>query len=333
MAAVTVPVAAPTIANATPVGDLARPAQRPAPSIATINRRLDVLARRAGTLAERFNAASIREQRAQRASAQASQAARSATRRLIEQRRLFAVFMNERYQQGPTASVAALLTSHNQGEYLQQLATADMVARLDAEQLNMTQSADRDARQAETRAARSLSNARVQRAQVQQSRRQVARQTAKYNALLNTLTAVQQNAYAARSAAGDGRVRSAGSVRAGSAAAQRAVDFALAQVGKPYVFGAAGPDSYDCSGLTMAAWKRGGVDLPHLASDQYTYGRRVGADELQPGDLVFLYEDLSHVSMYIGKGLLVSAPQPGENVKIVPFAYFRSDFMGGSRLA
>ena len=123
------------------------------------------------------------------------------------------------------------------------------------------------------------------------------------------------------------------SVHAGSAAAQRAVDFALAQVGKPYAFGADGPGSYDCSGLTMAAWRAGGVSLPHLAAAQYHYGTHVPINRLQPGDLVFMYHPIGHVSMYIGSGRLVSAPQTGENVKIVRLSYYKPIIVGATRLA
>jgi cell wall-associated NlpC family hydrolase len=110
------------------------------------------------------------------------------------------------------------------------------------------------------------------------------------------------------------------------------VNFALAQVGKPYVFGAAGPSSYDCSGLTMASYAAAGIGLPHSALMQYNYGTHVSYSQLQPGDLVFFYQPIGHVAMYIGHGMLVSAPQPGQNVMIVPLAYFRSDYVGATRL-
>ena len=87
----------------------------------------------------------------------------------------------------------------------------------------------------------------------------------------------------------DDRQRGARLVRAGP---QAAVQFALDQVGKPYVCGAAGPDAYDCSGLTMASWQQGGVSLPHSAADQYNYGHHVSFDQLQPGDLMFFYQPI-----------------------------------------
>ncbi|MGA8112152.1 MAG: NlpC/P60 family protein [Actinocatenispora sp.] len=93
------------------------------------------------------------------------------------------------------------------------------------------------------------------------------------------------------------------------------VRFAYAQLGKPYVWAADGPDSYDCSGLTLAAWRQVGVNLPHLASAQYNQIPHVTRSQAQPGDLVF-YEDLGHVAVYIGGGRVIHAPTFGEVVKV-----------------
>jgi cell wall-associated NlpC family hydrolase len=92
--------------------------------------------------------------------------------------------------------------------------------------------------------------------------------------------------------------------------------YAKSQVGKAYVYGAAGPDSFDCSGLTMMAWKQSGVNLPHSSSAQYSAGRHVSESELQPGDLVFYYSPISHVGIYIGDGQIVNALNPGSGVQI-----------------
>ncbi|MET7804522.1 NlpC/P60 family protein [Micromonospora chersina] len=93
-----------------------------------------------------------------------------------------------------------------------------------------------------------------------------------------------------------------------------AVKFACAQIGKIYVWGAAGPDHYDCSGLTMAAWAKAGVSLPHNARQQHDVTRRVSRSELRAGDLVFYYSDLHHVAMYVGDGWVVHASQSGKPI-------------------
>jgi cell wall-associated NlpC family hydrolase len=100
----------------------------------------------------------------------------------------------------------------------------------------------------------------------------------------------------------------------GSAAA--AVDFAMAQVGDAYVYGAAGPDAWDCSGLTMGAWAAAGVSLPHSSSGQMGSGTPVSMSELQPGDLVFYYSPVSHVALYIGNGQIVHASNPSDPVNV-----------------
>jgi len=103
-----------------------------------------------------------------------------------------------------------------------------------------------------------------------------------------------------------------------SGRAAAAVRFAMAQVGKAYVYGAAGPNAYDCSGLTMRAWGAAGVGLPHSSSAQQGSGTRVSESDLQPGDLVFYYSPVSHVGMYIGHGLIVNALNPGAGVRVSP---------------
>ncbi|WP_255658224.1 C40 family peptidase [Actinoplanes sp. L3-i22] len=98
----------------------------------------------------------------------------------------------------------------------------------------------------------------------------------------------------------------------GGRAAQRACDL----VGKPYVFGSEGPNSYDCSGLTKAAWAAVGVHLEHYTKDQWASGKSVSRSELRPGDLVFYYSDVHHVSIYIGGGMVVHAPHTGDFVRM-----------------
>ncbi|MEV5814214.1 C40 family peptidase [Streptomyces mutabilis] len=97
--------------------------------------------------------------------------------------------------------------------------------------------------------------------------------------------------------------------------AEKALAFARAQIGKPYVWGATGPGSYDCSGLTQAAWKAADVTLPRTTYDQVNAGTTVPVSQAQPGDLVFFYDDLSHVGLYIGNGMMIHAPKPGAYVR------------------
>ena len=110
--------------------------------------------------------------------------------------------------------------------------------------------------------------------------------------------------------------------------AGKAVAYAYSKLGKPYLHNAAGPDAFDCSGLTMAAWAAAGKSLPHNAAAQYHATARISRSALQPGDLVF-YSDLGHVGIYIGGGMIIAAPQTGQNVQkqsvdvMPPYGYGR----------
>jgi hypothetical protein len=97
----------------------------------------------------------------------------------------------------------------------------------------------------------------------------------------------------------------------------RAAAFACSEAGKPYVFGAAGPSTYDCSGLTMAAWASVGVYMPHNAYEQMQSMRSVRRSDIQIGDLVFYYNDVHHVGIYVGDGHVMVAPQSGDRVRMV----------------
>jgi cell wall-associated NlpC family hydrolase len=115
-------------------------------------------------------------------------------------------------------------------------------------------------------------------------------------------------------------------------AAQVAVDTALAQVGDPYVYGATGPNSFDCSGLTSYAYKAAGITIPRTSKLQSTFGTPVAKADLQPGDLVFFYSPVSHVGMYIGNGQMVHASTAGKPVAVVNLDSMPS-YAGARRVA
>ncbi|MGW3124803.1 C40 family peptidase [Streptomyces sp. NPDC001123] len=101
-----------------------------------------------------------------------------------------------------------------------------------------------------------------------------------------------------------------------SAAGRKAVAFATAQLGKPYVWGAEGPDSYDCSGLTSQAWASAGKPIPRTSEEQWKQLEHIDVKDMRPGDLIIYYDDASHVAMYIGDGAIIQAPRPGRTVSI-----------------
>ncbi|WP_329063504.1 C40 family peptidase [Streptomyces sp. NBC_01429] len=105
-----------------------------------------------------------------------------------------------------------------------------------------------------------------------------------------------------------------------SAAGSAALEYAVAQIGKPYEWGAEGPDSFDCSGLTSRAWARAGHTIPRTSQEQWNELPRVSLRELRPGDLVVYFPKATHVAIYLGDGLVIQAPRPGSHVKVSPIA-------------
>ncbi|WAZ24099.1 C40 family peptidase [Streptomyces cinnabarinus] len=105
-----------------------------------------------------------------------------------------------------------------------------------------------------------------------------------------------------------------------SSAGEKAVGYAVRQLGKPYEWGAEGPRTYDCSGLTSQAWDHAGTSIPRTSQEQWERLPRVPLDELRPGDLVVYHRDATHVAMYLGAGEVVEAPRTGERVKVSPIA-------------
>lgn len=113
---------------------------------------------------------------------------------------------------------------------------------------------------------------------------------------------------------------------------RKALQYAYAQLGKPYIYGGTGPKGYDCSGLTMMSWRAAGVSLPRVVPDQYAATRHVAKSDLQPGDLVY-FDGMGHEGMYVGGGKFIHAPRTGEVVKIDSLSnpYWVANYDGASR--
>ena len=116
----------------------------------------------------------------------------------------------------------------------------------------------------------------------------------------------------------------------GNSVGVQALRWALSRVGDPYVWGAAGPNAFDCSGLVLWAYAQVGISLLHYTGDQWNEGEHISRDQLEPGDLVFFFSDLSHVGLYVGNGLMVDAPTFGIPVHVEPIYW--SAFAGAVRI-
>jgi cell wall-associated NlpC family hydrolase len=145
---------------------------------------------------------------------------------------------------------------------------------------------------------------------------------------IEQVKAADKNLSAADRAAQRDTGGKAPAVKAPTAAAQIAVDAALSKLGSPYVWGATGPGSFDCSGLLLWAYQKAGITLPRNSAAQAQYGTPVPRAQLQPGDLVAYYSPVSHIGMYLGDGKMVHAPTSGDVVKISPL---QSQYAGATR--
>ncbi|WP_328494450.1 NlpC/P60 family protein [Streptomyces sp. NBC_00414] len=185
---------------------------------------------------------------------------------------------------------------------------ADVQRKLaEARELLSKLTAEEKARLAETE--------RKKQAEARRKADELARQQAADAERRRKETAAQGTGTATGTGTGTGTGSTPGSDSTSGTKAAKALAFARAQIGKPYVWGASGPGSYDCSGLTQAAWKAAGVTLPRTTWDQVETGTTVSVDSAQPGDLVFFYDDISHVGIYVGDGMMIHAPKPGAYVR------------------
>jgi cell wall-associated NlpC family hydrolase len=303
--------------------------------VTTVQKQLGELALKNTQLVEKYNQAQVAVQQREKAAQSAQAGAAKARADFNQAHALFAQIVQAQYETDSLGATGALLSSSSDNNYLERLQSLGMMSTHTAQVVGQVSDARDAAGKAAKKSSELLAAAKSQRDSLAKQRKAVTAQIGKYQRLLATLTSAQQYAYrrASNPSVAASTVASMKLTAAGSAAAQRAVQFALAQVGKPYVFGAAGPGAYDCSGLTMQAWRAGGVSLPHSAADQYNYGHHVSRDQLQPGDLVFFYQPIGHVTIYIGDGLMVSAPTEGENVSVVPLTAFNGDYTGATRLS
>ncbi|ROT32419.1 C40 family peptidase [Micromonospora sp. HM5-17] len=155
--------------------------------------------------------------------------------------------------------------------------------------------------------------------------KQLASHKKKIEKDLDKLYELRRKAYGSPTSYGS---RYTGKIPAIDGNAGKAVTFAYNAIGTPYVYGAEGPDGYDCSGLTKAAWRAAGKSLPHNAAQQWSVVVHISRSALKPGDLVF-YSGLGHVAIYVGDGKVIHAPRPGESVKLAsvdmmpPYGYGR----------
>jgi cell wall-associated NlpC family hydrolase len=212
------------------------------------------------------------------------------------------------YEYGPGSKLDALLTSGSPATFVDQMNILDEIARNETAAVN-------DAAKLRAQFEQQEKPIDTLVAQLAQQQAQLDAQKANLNNQLNQLQQMRLAAYGTTGGTGSLRPVACPQVYTGDPGS-KAAQFACAQIGKPYVWAADGPSSYDCSGLTEAAWRSVGVTLPHNAYEQKQVTARVSYANLKPGDLVFYYSDVHHVVIYVGNGWVVSAPTFGEPVQM-----------------
>lgn len=223
------------------------------------------------------------------------------------------------YEGAPMGTGAALLEAGSPGDLLDQLSMLDAIGRQRGTEIQGYQKA----KSAYDGQKNALDTAL---AKAQAIQADLTAQKTKIESDLKSLYALRTKAYGSATDPSPGAYN--GPVPSVSGSAGVAVRYAYAAIGKPYVFAAAGPSSYDCSGLTMAAWRAAGKSLPHNAASQWSVVAHISRSALAPGDLVF-YNGLGHVAIYVGGGQVIHAPHAGTYVQLAsidmmkPYGYGR----------
>ena len=280
------------------------------PSIDDVQARVDRLYHEAEQASERYNDAKLELQDLQkdltslRADQQRQDAAFETVRGQVQDS------IVRQYEGEGLSTVGQVVVSHDPKSFLAQLSTMSAFNDLQSQLFDKysTEAKALSIRQHATE-RRAAQIAAVQK-RLSAEKATADKKLSEAKSLLGDLEAKQREALASRDT-----VRAPASVSV-SGRAGAAVNYALAQVGDAYVYGAAGPNAFDCSGLTMMAWAQAGVSLPHSSSAQYNSGPHVAMSDLQPGDLVFYYSPISHVGIYIGGGKIVHAANPSSGVTV-----------------
>jgi cell wall-associated NlpC family hydrolase len=282
---------------------------------ARLEDQLDQLNREADQLVEEYNQSADDLARTRRSLKALRAQASGAEDDLRKLQAILGARASAAYVQGAGSAVAAVLGSNDPAAAIARVQVLDLLAAHDGDLMDQLGVAGKafDERQRDLVSAEKAQAAEVDRLEAKKAK--VLAAVDKTETLLARMRAADSPAVPSRPSA-PVAPPPAGGGGAPSGAAAAAVAYARAQVGKPYCYGGSGPGCFDCSGLTMMAWRQGGVSLPHSSASQYNVGRRISASELRPGDLIFYYSPISHVSIYIGGGQRISATHTGDYVRV-----------------
>jgi cell wall-associated NlpC family hydrolase len=296
----------------------------PEPSLQQLAKQAEKLHQEIGTLAERYNGERVKLRQAQRAAESAKKTLASSESELASRRTKATLLAQSTYMSGGLNSGLAFTQATDPDTFLDQATTNYALQQQQSEELAQVSRAIEAAERAQAGAKARTAEVKKILTEIDGNRTRIERLVDRVESDL--FSEVRTRAVSNRGA----RVKTNVPI-VGSGKAAEATRWALTQQLKPYVWGAEGPNSFDCSGLVMWAYQKVGISLPHYTGDQWTAGTHVSRNELRPGDLVFFYSDLHHVGIYIGAGLMVHAPQTGDVVHITTID--NRPFVGGVRIA
>jgi len=288
-------------------------------SAADLNDQLDRLNQQADQLVEDYLEHSLALERTRAKLAGIQRQTRAAQRSYDGLQALIAAQATNAYVNGPGSDLAAVLTTGDPSRAVERMQSLELLAQQSTE-LVVSLKAARQSLDASRGALKSVeAQQAAEVAHLRAKKTEVDRAVGRAERLLDQMRAANRARIAALT-------RRAAPVQRGpqqsptpppvSGSVSSVLQWAYKQLGKPYRWGAAGPDAFDCSGFTMAAWAQAGVGLPHSSRSQYGVTMRVSASQLKPGDLIFRYSPISHVSMYVGGGRQISATHTGDVVRI-----------------
>ena len=230
------------------------------------------------------------------------------------------------YENGTMTSAGSLLTSADPQRVLSQASILQHLSMSRSAELRQFVTTARRVTAAQQAARRTEAAVAALEKQRRSRKNAIAAALAKQRSLLSQLTA-QQQAVLSGGGTTIGTYTGPTNTQVG-----QAIAFAYAQLGKPYVWGATGPGSYDCSGLTQTAWAAAGVSIPRTTYEQWAALPHVPMSAIRPGDLIF-FDGLGHVALYIGNDMLIDAPQPGEYVEKISLSssWYASTVVGAAR--
>ncbi|MEU1407415.1 NlpC/P60 family protein [Streptomyces sp. NPDC005728] len=307
---------------------------------AQVKAKVDKLYQEAETATETYNGAKEKAVTAQRRLNSLRDETARKQQKLNTDRDALGSLAATQYREGGIDPAWQLALSSDPDRYLDKAEFAERAGERQAKAVAGVREQLREIEQLRGAARVELKSLRSRQAELRQQKKTITGKLAQARELLARLTSPQRAevtgdgatpGHASRSAS-DVRaaLEQAGTVAASDSRAAAAVAYAYQKLGSPYVWGATGPNAFDCSGLAQAAYRSAGISLPRTTYAQINAGRRVSRSELQPGDLVFFYSGISHVGIYVGNGQMIHAPNPSAPVRLAPID--QMPFAGATRV-